>query len=138
MECGRKRQADATAYKSLIAYICKLFQIKAPTTMICAQLKKFKDDEHYTYQGMKAALEYFFELQGNSVDGSRGIGIIPYIYDEVRDFYTERKIIQQSMKNTSLEKNDNVKLIHIVQEEDKDFSSFNLIDIEEIGGDDEN
>lgn len=137
LSCAQTHQKEAQAYKDLIAFICDLFQIKAPSTLICTQLKRYKENEHYTYQGMQAALDYFFNLQGHSIEGSLGIGIIPYIYDEVKDFYQERKMIQAQSQGVDLGENANIRVINITQEPEQDYADFNLIDIGEIGGEDD-
>ncbi len=131
----QSQQREADAYKDLIAYICELFQIKAPTMVMVTQIKRFKENYNYTYQGMKATLNYFFELQGNSVEDSMGVGIIPYVYDETRAFYDVKKQSQEAL--SKIDSIDKVNVITIQESDTYDFNTDdNLIDISLIGCDD--
>ena len=52
----------------------------------------------YTWSGMTACLHWFYNINhGNLEEGHGGIGIIPFIYDEVREYYS--KIYQAQEKN---------------------------------------
>jgi len=63
-------------------------------------LNLFKDHPEYTYSGMTKCLKYFFEIQKNSIeDGHGGVGIIPYIYKEVKDYYYKIYITKNKNKN---------------------------------------
>lgn len=135
----KQRQTEADAYKDLIDYICQLFSIKAPTLLIVSQIKRFKDEYGYTYQGMKATLEYFFELQHNSLENSSGVGIIPYVYDEVKKFYADKKALQKQIEKYDLNNPNvnvnNVTIKHYSENMYKDMAIIPLDDIEEDDND---
>lgn len=49
---------------------------------------------------MTACLHWFYNLNhGNLEEGHGGIGIIPFIYDEVREYYTKIYKTQEKNKN---------------------------------------
>lgn len=51
-------------------------------------MKKYIEDDHFTYSGMLGALKYFYEVRREDVAKSRGgIGIIGYVYDDARNYY---------------------------------------------------
>ncbi|MCF8001665.1 MAG: hypothetical protein K9K76_07415 [Halanaerobiales bacterium] len=92
-----KQDANSLVYKEeLFNLIKELFNIDYPTPRIIKQIKSFKN-KGYTYFGMKKTLEYFFNLQDNSIKKARGgIGIIPYVYDEASEYYKKIKLSKQS------------------------------------------
>ena len=36
---------------------------------------------------MQKALRYWYEIRGHPIDITRGVGIIPLVYKEARDYY---------------------------------------------------
>ena len=47
---------------------------------------------------MKTTLHYFYEIQeGNDVADSMGIGIVPFVYDEAKRFYIDKKAVKDSV-----------------------------------------
>ena len=48
---------------------------------------------------MKTTLNYFFEIQeGNDPNDSIGVGIIPFVYDEAKKFYIDKKAVDFESK----------------------------------------
>lgn len=135
--CFENKQRESQDYKDLIAYICKLYQIDVPTGWMLKQIKDFKEQYKYTYRGMKTTLHYFYEIQeGNDVADSMGVGIIPFVYDEAKKFYIDKKAVKDSVLGCDLEEIENKKkIIHInkkhYQEENK-YKGMALIDIEKL------
>lgn len=74
--------------RELISYIMKLFKMDIPNGWVLKQIKDFYN-MGYTYRGMKSTLVYFHEIMGNP-PVSEGIGIIPYVYKEAKEWYTTR------------------------------------------------
>lgn len=57
------------------------------------QRKKFLKDNKFTNKGMYFALKYFYEIKNNDWEkGYKGIGIIPYIYNESTNFWINQEI----------------------------------------------
>lgn len=82
------KKRDSEEYKELIACICDLFNIKRPTGMILKQVKEYHNEPFgYRYKAIQLALEYFFIIKEHSTADARGIGIVPYIYDEAAEFW---------------------------------------------------
>jgi hypothetical protein len=134
-----EKDEQAEQYKNLIDYICKLYDIKAPSILMVSQIKNFKEDYGYSYMGMQTTLHYFYELQdGNNVEDSNGVGIIPFVYDDAYNFYLECKEIKydmQDMQDTDLEDMQQNIVININQSEIKketDYRDNVFIAIEDI------
>ena len=81
--------------KQLIDYIVKLYGKDNINQLIFKQIKDFREQENYSYLGMKTTLEYFHEILENPVV-AEGIGIIPYVYDEAKSWHIRRV---QSLKH---------------------------------------
>lgn len=134
--CFENKQKEAQDYKNLVAYICELYQIEAPTGWMLKQIKDYKEQFNFTYRGIKTTLHYFYEIQeGNSVEDSMGIGIVPFVYDEAKRFYIEKKAVKDSLKDCDLEEIGNrKKTIHINREQKtkNKYKEMALIDIEKL------
>lgn len=102
--CYDNKMRESQDYKDLIAYICELYEIDAPTGWMLKQIKDFKEQFHYTYRGMKTTLNFFYEIQeGHDTADSMGIGIIPFVYDDAKKFYVDKKAVKDSVTELSLE-----------------------------------
>ena len=56
--------------------------------LINRQANNFISQYGYTWSGMTKCLQWFYLINhGSKEEGNGGIGIIPYIYNEVRDYY---------------------------------------------------
>lgn len=81
--------------KELVETICRIFKFKAPGPKNNAYISKFFN-EGMTYQGMTKTLVYFYEIKKNTIDKSNGgIGIIPYVYEEARNYYMKQLELQK-------------------------------------------
>jgi hypothetical protein len=134
--CFDNKQNEAQDYKDLISYICELYSIDVPTGWILKQIKDFKDQFNYTYKGMKTTLHYFFEIQeGNDVADSMGIGIVPFVYDDAKRFYIDKKAVKDSVAGVDVDNLDSnkttINIKHSAMEDNK-YKNLALIDIEEL------
>lgn len=128
---------ESQDYKDLIAYICELYQIDAPTGWMLKQIKDFKEQFNYTYRGMKTTLHYFYEIQeGNDVADSMGIGIVPFVYDEAKKFYIDKKAVKDSVSDCDLDKMQNnrriIKMRKLNRPDENKYKDMALIDIEKL------
>lgn len=134
--CYENKIRESQDYKELIAYICELYQIDAPTGFMLKQIKDFKEQFNYTYRGIKSTLRYFYEIsEGNDVGNSMGIGIVPFVYEEAKKFYIDKKAIKESMDDCDIEKMQENKRIVNIKKEDKSNNMYRdmvLIDIEKL------
>ena len=78
---------EADLYE-LNAYICQLLGYEEVTAKIAKQIEKYHKELGFTYSGMLKSLKYHYEINKNStVQANGGIGIIPYVYDEAKNYY---------------------------------------------------
>lgn len=136
--CYEEYQREAQDYKDLMKYICEnLYEIEAPTPLMLKQIKEYKEKFNYTYRGMKSTLHYFYEIQeGNDVENSIGVGIIPFVYDEAKQFYIDKKAVKDSVIGCDLEQIENNKrVINKIQSTNPNENKYKdmvLIDIEKL------
>lgn len=73
--------------------------------LINTQAERMIKEYGYTWSGMTGCLHWFYNLHHKSLEeGNGGIGIIPYIYDQVRDYYTQIYQTQEKNKNKTLKR----------------------------------
>lgn len=96
---GPEADPDLIALKD---YISKLF--KQPNwAMINKQLKKYKEEQGYSYTGILKSLIYFYEVKANSTDKANGsLGIVPYVYQDAYNYYYSLFMAQQGTINKEL------------------------------------
>lgn len=91
-KCFEEHEASKTQEErdeeEFYKYVKTLFQddYNYITTKKLAQ--RYIKENHYTYSGMLKSLKWFYEVKHNSLEKANGsIGIIPYIYNQARDYY---------------------------------------------------
>lgn len=68
------------------------------------QMESFIKKYKYSYKGMYFALKYFYEVRkGDWQKSENGVGILPYIYDESRNYW-EKKFVENNSIIESIEK----------------------------------
>ena len=73
--------------------------------LINSQAESYIKQYNYTWSGMTACLHWFYDINhGNLEEGHGGIGIIPFIYDTVKEYYYKLYSTQKKNKNKQLRK----------------------------------
>lgn len=68
--------------------------------MINQQATSYIEQYGYTWSGMTGCLHWFYEINHGSLEeGHGGIGIIPYIYEDVKKYYQNLYLTQEKNKN---------------------------------------
>ncbi|AYC51950.1 hypothetical protein EI976_05315 [Bacillus licheniformis] len=102
--CFDTWKMEAVHRKELIKYICELYKIDAPTGMMLKQIKEFQEEYKYKLKGIELALRYFHETLGNPVREGDGLGIVPFIYEEAKADYLQKKAIEESVEEAKKHK----------------------------------
>ncbi len=108
--------------KKLIDYVCELFNYKKPSVKVYQQMSSYYE-YGISYADMLLALKYFYEIKKGDINKSQGgIGIIPYVLEEAKEFATLEKIEQdkliQKFEENALEKKE-TKYIHVAEQRNK-------------------
>lgn len=108
--------------KELINYVCELFNYKKPSVKVYQQMSSYYE-RGISYSDMLLSLKYFYEIKKGDINKSQGgIGIIPYVLEEAKEFTTLEKIEQnkliQKFKENTLEKKE-TKYIYVTEQRNK-------------------
>lgn len=100
---------------------------------ILKQIKEYETDYGYKLSGMKLALQFFHEIEGNSTEmdsskyNAQGIGIVPFVYDSARSYF--QKLYQTNHENSLIEYDNEVEVVYASPPKDR---IKNRIDISKI------
>ena len=103
-------QKATSSKQQLYDYICKLFNITEITPMLNAQIIKMTKDGGLTYNGIYLSLVYFFKIKNNKPTLDTGIGIVPYIYNEAKEFFLKEKELERQAKQFFANKQEEITL----------------------------
>lgn len=116
----------------LYAYLRELFGQNLNMALVNKQIKGFIEDQGYTYSGIMGTLVYAFDVKGLDKGKSRGVGIVPYLYNEARDYYMKIAVAKQQNENVEIKKI--TETVEIVSPQCKPTRNYRPIDIEKILG----
>jgi hypothetical protein len=85
-ECYNEVHNERTEMKKLEASICRIFRITTVGPMIKSQIKN-QNQSGISLKNIRLTLEYFFEIRNNNPLGGKGIGIVPYVHEEMKSYY---------------------------------------------------
>lgn len=93
--------------QDLLEYIQSIFQQDYNRTICTKQTAEYRKDG-INNDDMADAIKYWFEIKGNPTDAkvtNGGIGIVPYIINESRAYWKERRRLEAIAKENSKRKN---------------------------------
>lgn len=91
---------EQQALKDLEEYIMKMFNETYVNPRIRQQIKRMREQFNYSYTGILKTLIFFFEVRKNPIEKANGgIGIVPYVYNDARDYYFKLHQAQQKNEN---------------------------------------
>lgn len=108
--------------KKLCDYVCELFNYKKLSVRIYQQMANYYE-RGVSYTDMLFALKYFYEIKKGDINKSQGgIGIIPYVLDEAKEFATLEKIEQDKLiakfETNAIEKKETI-IVHVIERNNK-------------------
>jgi hypothetical protein len=89
-ECIEIKDQENEDWSTLYEYIKSIYKFSTLPILFITQLNKFRKDEKnpLTSIGMYYTLKYYYEILGNQILEDKGVGIIPYYYDQASKYYT--------------------------------------------------
>lgn len=109
-QCFIKFETRKKHREELLAFICDLHHIDVPSIMILKQIKDFEETYKFSLKGMEMTLRYFHHIKNNPVD-AKGIGIIPWVYDDASKFYRDMDRIRKHA--SSVEFNNTEEVVYV-------------------------
>lgn len=88
LTCHEPRvDVNGAMFNTIIQYCGEIFGKEANFPRIGKQIKEYAISG-MTYNGIYLTLKYWYEVKKNDISKSKGgIGIVPYIYNEARDYW---------------------------------------------------
>lgn len=101
-DCAAKHPADDI--ERLKVFIIQLYGCKDDSSWprLMLQAQTIAKDYNFTYSGMMKSLEYFYRVKKNPIDKTKGIGIIPYVYKQAKDYYYSLFLAQQANQDKDI------------------------------------
>lgn len=139
-EKEQKKEAEKNKYKNqLEEYIKQLFDLEKLTPKINKQIKDFINPNGqygYSYNQIYKTLFYFYSIQKNSIEKSKGgIGIVPFVYEDAFNYYRAiweaNQINAQKPKINYTEIEQQVIKIKPPQKQVRKRNLFDFLDLEE-------
>jgi len=115
----------------LYDYICQLYETDVLHPLILKQMEEYKTQRKYKYKGMLLALRYFYETLGNTTENSKGIGIIPWVYEDAKQNYINMKNANKSLNEIEGDLVEE-QIVAIEVPQTIDFEKMELINIDEL------
>lgn len=86
LEKKEKENKEKDEKKKLEDYIKQIYNVERISPLIRQQISKYIQ-EGMTYSGIMGSLYYFYGIKGNDTSKAKGVGIIPFIYDEASEYF---------------------------------------------------
>lgn len=93
---NEENNRETTSKEKLMKYIQQIYDLDAGSTSFQAKLKQANEmveKKGMTYSGIHGTLKYFVEVKKQSIKNSDYLGIVPFIYDEAKEYYKRMKEI---------------------------------------------
>lgn len=95
-----EKTEEQKSKEELENYIMKMFNTTFVNARIRQQIKRMREEYNYSYTGILKSLVYFYEIKRNSIEKANGgIGIVPYIYEDARNYYYNLYTAQMRNEN---------------------------------------
>jgi len=101
--CASKKEKNEHDRKELYAFIQETFNITYPTGLMLRQIKTFHEERKYSYKNIRLTIDYIIRIQKKTMYSSAGLALVPYIYDEMIDYY---KDLIRRRSETTLQKSE--------------------------------
>ena len=82
----------------LKSYISQLYNGEVNWPLIMKQLRQMREEYGYKNSGILYTLKYAHDIKEIDFNGS-GIGLVPYLYNEAKNFYNQLSQVKKSVDN---------------------------------------
>lgn len=126
--CAEKKHKDAKDRDTLYKTIQTVYKIPYPNGQMLRQIKQFKEDRNYTYEGMTKCICYFVKVQKKQPFLNGGLSFLPYHYDSAVKYYDD---LEERRKNARDVDNNEVRLsIPIIKHDTSYYKKKKMIPME--------
>ena len=89
---------EKTPEEKLMDFLMAQCKYEFVPPSIRKQINKMVEQNGFSYSGIHGTLKYWYVIKGNKIDRENPVGIVPYIYDQAREFYKQKAQIAQANK----------------------------------------
>lgn len=116
--CAQKKMKDQADREALYKTIQAIYKIPYPNGQMLKQMKDFKEQRSYTYEGMTKTLCYVKKVMKIEPSLRGALSLLPYHYDNAIRYYDE---LEEKRKNTGEIRTDviNVRMTPLKHSTDK-------------------
>lgn len=126
LECGKvkeKENKEKEDKKNLEDYIKQIYGLDRISPLIRKQIDGYIKDD-MTYSGIMGSLYYFYGIKGNDPSRAKGIGIVPYVYQDAEDYFRNLSRINLMNKDQDFTIKEKVIIIPVPQPKPKRKKNF--------------
>jgi hypothetical protein len=104
-DCIEIKDKENEDWSVLYEYIKSIYNLSTVPILIVTQLNKYRKDEAHplTSIGMYYTLKYYYEILDNEVQDDKGVGIIPYYYDQASKYYSRVFDLEEKAESFNFE-----------------------------------
>lgn len=112
--------------------IKEIYQIDKLSPLIESQITKFVRERRYKYLDIARALYYFYVEQDGDLSKAKGIGIVPYIMEESKEFFLKKEQELKRKKEEIAKQQNSQKIVIKCNKIEKSRRKQKMIDIQSI------
>jgi hypothetical protein len=112
--------------------IKEIYQIDKLSPLIESQITKFVRERRYKYLDIARALYYFYIEQDGDLSKAKGIGIVPYIMEESKEFFLKKEQELKRKKEEIAKQQNSQKIVIKCNKIEKSRRKQKMIDIQSI------
>lgn len=98
VQSSQKESKKCNDLIELKSYINQLYNGNVNWGLVMRQIKSFKEEYGYTYKQQLWVLKYAYEIKDMCFE-AQGIGIIPWLFKEAKQFYSQLSSVRKSLDN---------------------------------------
>lgn len=118
--------------KDLEDKIKEIYQIDKLSPLIESQITKFVREHKYKYLDIARALYYFYVEKNGDITKSKGIGIVPYVIEESKEFFIQKELEIKRKKEEILQRQNKQQIVIKCNKIEKSRRKIKTIDIQSI------
>lgn len=123
--CAEKKEKEAKDRDILYKTIQTIYKIPYPNGQMLRQIKQFKEDRNYTYEGMTKCLCYFVKVMKKQPFLNGGLSFLPYHYDSSIKYYDD---LEERRKNAKdVDNNEKILVIPIIKHDTSAYKQKKMI-----------
>lgn len=85
--CYDTMQAERAKRAGITELLEQLYPGKVNYPLVQKQIKEYTETYHYTESGLLGTLYYLIDVKRRKITPSSGIAIVPYFYNEAKEYY---------------------------------------------------